>query len=87
MPNSSTKIYSISLGPHDQNTYDGVLHRQIERYNRLKHNIPWHMDVYPHHSELERMNRDDNTEMVKFYNEYWNLMITKYLPLPLQLVV
>ena len=71
MPNSSTKIYSISLGPHDQNTYDGVLHRQIERYNRLKHNIPWHMDVYPHHSELERMNRDDNTEMVKFYNEYW----------------
>lgn len=65
------KIFSIALSPHDQNTYDGTLHRQVERYTRKKHNIPWHLDVYPHHSELERMNRDDNQLMVKFYNEYW----------------
>ena len=64
-------IYSIALSPHDQNTYDGILHNQVERYSRKKHNIPWHMNVYPHHSELERMNQDDNQYMTKFYNEHW----------------
>jgi len=66
------KIFSVALSPHDQNTYDGVLHNQVERYSRLKHNIPWHMDVYPHHSELEKMNQSDNSAMVDFYNTYWN---------------
>lgn len=65
------KIYSIALSPHDQNTYDGVLHNQVERYSRRKHNIPWHMNVYPHHSELERMNQEDNRYMVEFYEQYW----------------
>ena len=65
------KIYSIALSPHDQNTYDGVLHNQVERYSRRKHNIPWHMNVYPHHSELERMNQEDNRYMVEFYKQYW----------------
>ena len=64
-------IFSIALGPHDQNTYDGSFHNQIERFSRKKHNVPWHHDVYPHHSELTRMNRDDNRYMMKFYNEYW----------------
>lgn len=64
------KIFSIALSPHDQNTYDGVLHNQIERYSRRKHNIPWHMDVYPHHSELTKMNQNDNSDMLEFYDEY-----------------
>lgn len=64
------KIFSIALSPHDQNTYDGVLHNQIERYSRRKHNIPWHMDVYSHQSELINMNQDDNDFMLKFYDEY-----------------
>ena len=29
----------MALGPHDHNTYDGVLHNQRERYTRLKHNV------------------------------------------------
>ena len=29
------------------------------------------MNVYPHHSELERMNQDDNQYMAKFYKEHW----------------
>ena len=33
------KIFSMALGPHDHNTYDGVLHNQRERYTRLKHNV------------------------------------------------
>jgi carbamoyltransferase len=65
------QIFSIALSPHDQNTYDGKVHRQEERYSRLKHNIPYHMDVYEHHSELERMNQDDGGAMHKFYDTYW----------------
>ena len=33
------KIFSMALGPHDHNTYDGVFHNQRERYTRLKHNV------------------------------------------------
>lgn len=65
------KIFSISLSPHDQNTYDGVFHNQIERYSRRKHNIPWHFNAYPHQSELIRMNQDDGQYMVEFYNTYY----------------
>lgn len=66
------KIFSIALSPHDQNTYDGKVHRQEERYSRLKHNIPYHLNVYEHHSDLERMNQDDGGAMQKFYEEFWN---------------
>jgi len=65
------KIFSIALGPHDHNTYDGVFHNQIERYSRKKHNIPWHADSYPHHSEAERMNSEDKKYTRKFYDEYF----------------
>ena len=65
------KIFSIALGPHDHNTYDGVFHNQIERYSRRKHNVPWHVDVYPHHSEASRMNKEDTKYTRKFYNEYF----------------
>jgi carbamoyltransferase len=33
------KIFSAAMNMHDHNTYDGVLHRQEERYTRRKHNI------------------------------------------------
>ena len=65
------KIFSVALGPHDHNTYDGVFHNQIERYSRKKHNIPWHADSYPHHSEAERMNSEDKRYTQKFYDEYF----------------
>jgi predicted NodU family carbamoyl transferase len=65
------KIFSVALSPHDHNTFDGVLHKQIERYSRRKHNIPWHFDAYAHHSELLRMNQDDDSYSIKFYDEYF----------------
>jgi carbamoyltransferase len=33
------KIFSIAVNMHDHNTYDGVCHRQEERYTRRKHNL------------------------------------------------
>ena len=33
------QIFSMALGQHDHNTYDGVFHNQIERYSRVKHNV------------------------------------------------
>ena len=33
------KINSVALNIHDHNTYDGVFHRQVERHNRVKHNL------------------------------------------------
>lgn len=47
LENISMKIFSASYGPHDHNTYDGVFHNQVERYSRLKHNVPHHFDSYP----------------------------------------
>ena len=32
-------IYSVALNIHDHNTYDGSFHNQIERHNRVKHNL------------------------------------------------
>jgi len=32
-------IFSIAVNMHDHNTYDGVFHRQEERYSRKKHNL------------------------------------------------
>ena len=32
-------MFSVSLGPHDHNTYDGVFHNQLERHNRIKHSF------------------------------------------------
>lgn len=33
------KIYSVAVNIHDHNTYDGTFHNQIERHNRIKHNL------------------------------------------------
>jgi len=33
------KIFSVAANMHDHNTYDGVFHRQEERYSRKKHNL------------------------------------------------
>lgn len=65
------QIFSVALNQHDHNTYDGVFHNQRERYTRLKHNVPYHYDSYPHHSLAERMNQYDHGAGIKFYNEYF----------------
>ena len=43
------KIFSAALNIHDHNTYDGVFHNQIERHNRIKHNLnyEWSHDPGP----------------------------------------
>ena len=42
-------IFSAALNIHDHNTYDGVFHNQIERHNRIKHNLnyEWSHDPGP----------------------------------------
>lgn len=35
-----TKIFSVPITLHDHNTYDGEFHNQIERYSRVKYNVP-----------------------------------------------
>ena len=40
------KIYSIAYNSHDQNTYDGTLHYQAERYTRCKYNISNHDEFH-----------------------------------------
>lgn len=33
------KIFSIAVNHHDHNTYNGLVHNQIERHTRVKHNL------------------------------------------------
>lgn len=40
------KIFSTHFGPHDHNTYDGHLHRQVERYTREKHALSFKLNEY-----------------------------------------
>lgn len=41
------KIFSAAMNMHDHNTYDGILHRQEERYSRRKHNILYNAPLDP----------------------------------------
>jgi carbamoyltransferase len=41
------KIFSVAMNMHDHNTYDGVVHRQEERYSRRKHNILFEAPLNP----------------------------------------
>lgn len=52
------KIYSVAVNIHDHNTYDGVFHNQIERHNRIKHN-------------LNPSNSHDTTPSRKFFLEHF----------------
>jgi carbamoyltransferase len=45
------KIFSVAVNIHDHNTYDGKLHYQVERHNRVKHNLN---PNNPHDSEPSR---------------------------------
>lgn len=50
------RIFGIGVNAHDHNTYDGVLHKQFERYSRIKKNIPRHPkggDVAPRQFFIE----------------------------------
>ena len=51
-------IFSVAVNIHDHNTYDGVVHNQIERHNRRKHN-------------LNRENSHDPTYSREFFNEHF----------------
>ena len=66
------KIFSIALNSHDHNTYDGVHHKQLERFTRMKHNIPWHVDAYPEYSDASKMNPEDYRLIQKFYDDYYD---------------
>jgi carbamoyltransferase len=44
------KIFSVAMNMHDHNTYDGVVHRQEERYSRRKHNIIFESPLNPNPS-------------------------------------
>ncbi len=63
------KIYAIALNLHDQNVYDGKIHKQMERYTRFKHNLPYHADAYSHQSDI--LNTNDYRLNIKFVEEYW----------------
>ena len=65
------KIFSVALSPHDHNTYDGKFHNQRERYTRLKHNIPWYFNSYPTQETKHKMNHNDGSAGVNFYDEYF----------------
>jgi carbamoyltransferase len=39
-------MFSIAIGPHDHNTYDGTHHNQIERHSRIKHNFDGTLDFF-----------------------------------------
>jgi len=52
------KIFSVAVNIHDHNTYDGVFHNQLERHNRIKHN-------------LNRKNPQDPTYSRKFFYEHF----------------
>ena len=65
------KIFSVALNIHDHNTYDGTFHNQRERYTRKKHNIPWHVDSYPSNPDSQKMNPEDTTFSIDFFNEYF----------------
>jgi len=61
-------IYAVALNLHDQNVYDGKIHRQMERYTRFKHNLPYHANAYE--EDNDKLNTNDyelNNEFVKGY--------------------
>ena len=61
-------IYAVALNLHDQNVYDGKIHRQMERYTRFKHNLPYHANAYE--EDNDKLNTNDyqlNNEFVKDY--------------------
>lgn len=65
------KIFSASFSPHDHNTYDGLFHNQIERYSRLKHNLPkFSENVYPLNGIFVPQ-KHSNEAGIKFYEEYY----------------
>ena len=52
-------IYSVALNMHDHNTYDGKIHKQLERYSRYKRNLYTNccQDFYETHF-LNKMNSE-----------------------------
>ena len=52
------KTFAIAVNIHDHNSYDGVFHNQVERHNRIKHN-------------LNPANPHDTAPSRKFFDEHF----------------
>ena len=63
------KIYAVALNLHDHNVYDGQVHRQMERYTRFKHNLPYHAEAYAHQSDI--LNVSDYRLNDEFTEQYF----------------
>ena len=63
------KITAVALNLHDHNVYDGKLHKQMERYTRFKHNLPYHAEAYDH--DNDKLNTNDYKLNNEFVNEYF----------------
>lgn len=59
-------IFSVAVNIHDHNTYDGAFHYQVERHNRVKHNLD---PVNPHNPLPSR-------------DFFWEHFILKYKTMP-----
>ena len=65
------KITAVALNLHDHNVYDGKLHKQMERYTRFKHNLPYHAEAYDH--DNDKLNTNDYKLNDEFVNEYFKV--------------
>ena len=64
------KIYAVALNLHDHNVYDGNVHRQMERYTRFKHNLPYHANAYE--EDNDKLNTNDYELNNKFVRDYFH---------------
>lgn len=63
------KIFSIALNVHDHNTYDGYTHYQVERFSRLKHNLPKNFKMPWHFDKSKYKNKNNTTQ--SFFDNYF----------------
>ena len=64
------KIYAVALNLHDHNVYDGNVHRQMERYTRFKHNLPYHANAYE--EDNDKLNTNDYHLNNQFVRDYFH---------------
>jgi carbamoyltransferase len=64
------KIYAVALNLHDHNVYDGQVHRQMERYTRFKHNLPYHANAYE--EDNDKLNTNDYKLNNQFVRDYFH---------------
>ena len=70
------KIYAVALNLR-HNVYDGNVHRQMERYTRFKHNLPYHANAYE--EDNDKLNTNDYELNNKFVRDYFHPFRKWYL--------